>query len=210
MVNNNKLHQLKNLGKNLFYLIVLVILTSILLLFIYIPTFIYLHDSYEFYSYYTYNNVTITKVVKLNEVKIYYGRFEKKDIKPSSYYVNSNLEFSKKYLLFDKSKKVYILGHTNFDFIIGKDTNLVILDEYTFNYYCKLNKSNNKNPRKLIINSIGCFYNNYEERFNNGHSFFDDLDTENVNFRYKYSTFDTSKVKREYELGKNNILDKIF
>ncbi len=210
MEENANVTRLIYLGKKLFYLILLVILSSIILLFIYIPLFVYLSDYYEYYSYYTYNNVTITKVVKLNEVKIYYGRFGKKDKKPRSYFYSNNIEIHNLPILFDKSGKVFITDKPHFYKIIENDPNIILLDEYDFLKYKLLNQVDGKNPKILLVNSIPCFYNYHEERFNNGHFFLNNYDSNLNNYGEKYSTYDSSSVKREYELGKNNILDKIF
>jgi hypothetical protein len=210
MVENANVTRLIYLGKKLFYLILLVILSSIILLFIYIPLFVYLSDYYEYYSYYTYNNVTITKVVKLNEVKIYYGRFEKKDKKPRSYFYSNNIEIHNLPILFDASGKVFVTDKPHFYKIIENNSNIILLDEYDFLKYKLLNQFDGKNPKILLVNSIPCFYNYHEERFNNGHFFLQDYDRKLNNYGEKYSTYDSSKVKREYELDKNNILDKIF
>lgn len=151
------------------------------------PIFVYMSDYYEYYSFYTYKNVTITKVVKLRELKIYYGRYGKNDKKPNSYFYSNNYEILYNNLVFHNNK-IYIEGNPNFFKIAGKDTNIVILNALDYSFFIKENKINNK-KNILLFNSHPVFFNENEE-----------LDNLKSN----------SKVKREYELGKNNILDKIF
>ena len=196
--------------KKLFYHALLIILTSFIVFITFISIFGYLHDYYEFYSYYTYNNVTITKVIKLNEVKIYYGRYSKNDKKPKSFFYSNNIEIHNLPILFDISGKVFIIDKPHFYKIIGNDSNIELLDDYDFLKYKQNNQIEGKNPKILLVNSIPCFYNYHEERYNNGHFFLQDYDRKLNNYGEKYSTYDYSKVNREYELGKNNILDKIF
>ena len=196
-ISNTVLHQedimlsidnVKYLVKKLFKIFLILISAIIISLIVFISIFGYLHDYYEYYSYYSFNKVTITKVVKGSEIKIYYGKYLKNDKKPYSFIYCKNYEINK-VLFFHNDSKIYILDNSGILDNFGKDTNFIIMNPLDYTFFKKGNNIQNISSNKLIFNNFKFFYNKSE-----------DID----NFQAG------SKVKREYELGKNNIVDKIF
>lgn len=109
------------------------------------------------FIYYNYNQITITRIDKGNEVFLYYGKYDDKDKLPYSYIKTTYTGFdglSWGYIFFKEDKKIKIMPlEGNFD-VINKNPNIEIIQNDDSNYINWHKKANRNYENVLEFRNI--------------------------------------------------------